>query len=104
MMKQALMFGAGNIGRGFLGQLFSESGYEVVFVDIDQIVLQKLNSERSYQLRLVDNDGQQNLTISPVRALHSNEIDTVAEVFCHAEIGATAVGARRCSASTGSPR
>ena len=32
----AVMFGAGNVGRGFLGQLFCESGYEVVFVDIDE--------------------------------------------------------------------
>ena len=33
-MKTAVMYGAGNVGRGFLGQLLSESGYEVIFVDI----------------------------------------------------------------------
>ena len=34
-MKQAIIFGAGNIGRGFIGQLYSESGYHVTFVDVD---------------------------------------------------------------------
>ena len=35
-MKEAIVFGAGNIGRGFIGQLFSESGYAVTLVDVDQ--------------------------------------------------------------------
>jgi len=40
----AIVFGAGNVGRGFLGQLFTESGYQVVFVDIDEPLLQALNA------------------------------------------------------------
>ncbi|MCI9383732.1 MAG: mannitol-1-phosphate 5-dehydrogenase, partial [Lachnospiraceae bacterium] len=31
---KAVMYGGGNIGRGFIGMLFSESGYEVTFVDV----------------------------------------------------------------------
>ena len=42
-MKQAIIFGAGNIGRGFIGQFFSESGYEVTFVDVDRPLLDTLN-------------------------------------------------------------
>ena len=33
-MKKFIMYGAGNIGRGFIGQTFSDSGYKVGFVDI----------------------------------------------------------------------
>ncbi|MBA7563374.1 Mannitol-1-phosphate 5-dehydrogenase [subsurface metagenome] len=39
--KKMIQFGAGNIGRSFIGQLFSRSGYEVVFVDINK----KLNNK-----------------------------------------------------------
>ena len=35
-MKKFVMYGAGNIGRGFIGQTFSKSGYEVVFVDVNR--------------------------------------------------------------------
>lgn len=41
-MKKAVMYGAGNIGRGFIGQLFSESGYEVVFIDVNTEIVDKL--------------------------------------------------------------
>ena len=40
-MKKFIMYGAGNIGRGFIGQLFSNSGYSVGFVDINKEVIGK---------------------------------------------------------------
>ncbi len=93
-MKHAVMFGAGNIGRGFLGQLFSESGYEVVFVDVDEPLIAALNERGGYRLRLVDNERAEELRISPVRALHSRDTVAVAEALATADIAATAVGAR----------
>jgi len=41
-MKKAVMYGAGNIGRGFIGALLSQSGYEVTFVDVAQPVVAAL--------------------------------------------------------------
>ncbi len=93
-MTHAVMFGAGNIGRGFLGQLFSESGYEVVFVDVDEPLIAALNEKGRYRLRLVDNERVEELWISPVRALHSRDTAPVAEALSTADIAATAVGAR----------
>jgi mannitol-1-phosphate 5-dehydrogenase len=92
--NSALMFGAGNVGRGFLGQLFSESGYEVVFVDVDQPLIAALNDRRAYTINLVANDLDQKVEIAPVRALHAREADAVAQAVAEAEIAATAVGVR----------
>ena len=60
-MRKAIVFGAGNIGRGFIGQLFAESGYETTFVDIDRVLLDTLNADRAYTIQLVDNQGTQSL-------------------------------------------
>lgn len=92
-MKQAIIFGAGNIGRGFMGQLFSESGYAVTFVDVDRPLLDALNGRGRYTIRLVTNERTEEVTVGPVRGLHSGDLDAVAEAVSRAEIGATAVGA-----------
>lgn len=93
-MKQAIVFGAGNIGRGFMGQLFSESGYFVTFVDVDRTLLDALNARRSYTIRLVTNERTEAVQVGPVAALHSSmDLDAAADVLAQAEIGATAVGA-----------
>jgi mannitol-1-phosphate 5-dehydrogenase len=94
MTRLAVMFGAGNIGRGFLGQLLSESGYEVIFADIDEALVAALNARHGYTIRLVDNDWIEEVSISPVRALRVQETDAVAQALGEASIAATAVGVR----------
>ncbi len=90
----AVVFGAGNVGRGFLGQLFTESGYELVLVDIDEPLLRVLNERHGYRLHLVDNDAREELWIAPVRALNANDTEAVAAVVAGAALMATAAGAR----------
>ena len=71
MKGKAVMFGAGNIGRGFIGQLFSESGYEVVFVDVVQELLDLFNKEHHYRLQTVSNEGSKDYSIGPVSGVDS---------------------------------
>lgn len=92
LMKKAIMYGAGNIGRGFIGQLFSESGYEVVFVDINPEILQKLNSDRCYPLKIVSDDSSREIVVQNVRAIDAADTEAVAGEIASAHIMATAVG------------
>lgn len=93
-MRKAVIFGAGNVGRGFLGQLFSESGYEVVFVDIDEPLIERMRSQESYIIRLVNNQHTEEVEVAPVTGLLSSEREKVIETLSEAPLGATAVGAR----------
>jgi len=49
-MKRIVQFGAGNIGRSFIGQLFSQSGYEVIFVDVQESLTRLINEKKSIKL------------------------------------------------------
>jgi mannitol-1-phosphate 5-dehydrogenase len=69
MTPTIVQFGAGAIGRGFLGQLWTEGGYEAVFVDIGAALVDQLNARQSYPLRLVGNGSAEERIIQPVRAL-----------------------------------
>lgn len=93
MSKSAIMFGGGNIGRGFIAQLLSESGYEVTFVDVDKELLDAMNANHKYHLQTVSNDGVKDYWVGPVKAVNSNDKEAVAEAVAKADIGATAVGA-----------
>ncbi len=91
MKKKAVQFGAGNIGRGFLGQLYFETGYATTFVDVVGEVISGLNARRAYPLRIVD-EQTRTLTIGDVRALHASDTQPVAGAVAEADLAATAVG------------
>lgn len=91
-MKQAVMYGAGSIGRGFIAQLFSESGYEVVFVDTDSALIDLLNERQSYPLRFVSDSDSHETTVGPVRGIYSQDSKTVAAAIATADLVATSVG------------
>ena len=90
-MKKAVQFGAGNIGRGFLGQLFFESGYETTFVDVVGPLVAGLNERHNYPLRILD-ERSYTMTIENVRAIHARDQEAVAEALAEADLAATAVG------------
>ena len=52
-MKTAVMYGGGNIGRGFIGKVFADSGYEVCFLDIMQDIIDEKNRRGEYTVRIV---------------------------------------------------
>lgn len=91
MALSAVMFGAGNIGRGFLGQLFFESGYHTTFVDVQEALIDALNARGEYPLRIVD-DCVTTVKIGNVSAINGRNSEGVTEALAFADIAATAVG------------
>ncbi|CAH0345848.1 mannitol-1-phosphate 5-dehydrogenase [Bacillus sp. CECT 9360] len=89
---QAVHFGAGNIGRGFIGALFSQSGYHVTFVDIAEEIINQLNEDKQYQVKLAT-DQHEEMTIKNVSGLNNlTQESEVIEAIKHATYLTTAIG------------
>jgi len=92
-MKIAIQFGAGSIGRGFIGQLFSQSGYETVFVEIRKNIVAHLNHTHSYRLKIIGKRSRE-LIIKKVRAINARNTERVEKEIEKASVMGTAVGAK----------
>lgn len=91
-VKQAVHFGAGNIGRGFIGALFSESGYHVTFVDVASHVIDQLNEQQSYQVKLAQAE-EQSVIIQNVSGINNQtHEDEVIQAIQQAQYVTTAIG------------
>lgn len=88
----AVHFGAGNIGRGFIGQLLHKAGYEICFVDVNEEIINELNEKRSYSVILADST-QEEIKITNVKGINSlKNPKEVAKVIAQADLVTTAVG------------
>lgn len=90
--KKLVLFGAGKIGRSFIGQVFSRAGYEVVFIDISQDLIDNLNRTRKYNVVVKSETGDQIIKVEHVRGLNINDSTAVAEELSSASLAAVSVG------------
>lgn len=90
-MKKAVMYGAGNIGRGFIGKVFSESGYKVCFLDIDKKLIEAFNKDNEYDVKIVADEFERLERVKNVYAVDANTEEAVKEI-AHCDIMATSVG------------
>ncbi len=98
-MNQSVQFGAGNIGRGFIGHLLWESGYRIVFVEAYSDLVNLLNKRSNYPLRLLEKNGQEkNLIIDNLVAYHTEEKNNIAKAIATSPVIFTAVGVKNLSA------
>ncbi|PMC33971.1 mannitol-1-phosphate 5-dehydrogenase [Bacillus sp. UMB0899] len=89
---KAVHFGAGNIGRGFIGLLLHQSGYAVEFVDVNEALIDELNKEKAYRVMLA-NEEKQEFFVENVSGINSQQNpDAVVEAISKADIVTTAVG------------
>jgi mannitol-1-phosphate 5-dehydrogenase len=83
--KKAVQFGAGNIGRGFMGQLLWEAGFEITFVDADEQLVALLNDRGQYPLQLVDAYSKKlrTVVIDGFTAIATDQRDKVVTAIMH---------------------
>ena len=89
--KKAVHFGAGNVGRGFLGQLYCQSRWDTVFVDVDQRVVAALNERGGYQIEILG-DRNYLFDVTNVRAVDGRQVDAVAAEIADGNLIGTSVG------------
>lgn len=93
MKKTAVHFGAGVIGKGFIGDLLHDSGFEIVFVDIDEAAMRSLSEKGTYTIYQIGDHSKQKV-IDRVRGLSpiTDEAEVIDQI-AKAEIITTAVWA-----------
>ncbi len=91
-MKTFVQYGAGNIGRGFIGALFAKAGWAVQFVDVNLEVVDALNREGRYAVEVVSDAGSRDELVTGVSGVNGRDAEAVAEAIANADAMATAVG------------
>ncbi|AXF77685.1 mannitol-1-phosphate 5-dehydrogenase [Erwinia tracheiphila] len=87
---QALHFGAGNIGRGFIGKLLADAGIALTFADVNQQVLDALNQRHEYPVNVVGEQSQVEM-VRGVQAVNSAS-EAIIPLIAEVDIVTTAVG------------
>lgn len=90
--RKLVLFGAGKIGRSFIGQVFSRAGYEVVFADINRELIDKLNRSGEYKVIVKSEAGDEVIRVGNVRGLNICDSAEVAGELSEASIAAISVG------------
>ena len=90
-MKEAVHFGAGNIGRGFIGLLLSKAGYHVTFVDVAAPLVDDINALGKYNVQIFGKDDK--IQVDNVSAINSDKnLEALFDAIVKADIVTTAIG------------
>jgi mannitol-1-phosphate 5-dehydrogenase len=89
--RKIVIFGAGKIGRTFIGQLFGCNGYQVVFVDVDPVMIDLLNQQGNYRV-VIKGEKEEEIIVPNVQAISAFDKEKVAYAVSTAGIMAISVG------------
>lgn len=92
-MKLAIQFGAGAIGRGLLGKVLHDSDYHVLFVDVYQPIVDRINEDGYFTVELSDHDfeSQKIDNVSALCSTNEEDLEKIYEKITEAEIITTSV-------------
>ena len=87
----AVHFGAGNIGRGFIGLILSQSNYDVTFITQSKTKISQLQLRNEYPVNIANQDNNQ-IIVRNVTAISSQNKNDIAKQIATAHLITTAVG------------
>lgn len=89
---EAVHFGAGNIGRGFIGETLASNGFKINFVDVNDTIISALNKRGEYTITLAA-PGQKKIHVDNVDGLNNaKDPDAVVKAINSADLVTTAIG------------
>lgn len=89
---RAVHFGAGNIGRGFIGEILFNNEFQIDFVDINTTIIDALKDRGEYEIELAD-PSQKRIQVTGVSGLNNQqEPEAVVQAVAAAQLVTTAIG------------
>ena len=90
-MKQAVHFGSGNIGRGFIAPTLQANSFNVTFVDVNENLIDQVNEKSQYKISSLDINRTREEHIQNVRAVSLNDKKKLKEILLNADLISTSV-------------
>lgn len=88
---KAVHFGAGNIGRGFIGYLLRKSGYDVTFVDISDKLVDDINRYKEYTVITLNTSANKE-KIKNIKAVNLKDTVSLEKAVMDADLITTSLG------------
>lgn len=89
---RAVHFGAGNIGRGFVGLLLAEAGYDLTFADVADQLIAQLQAADSYQVHEVGDELRTHEVRGFAAVNSAKDPEALTAALASADVITTAVG------------
>lgn len=91
-MMKAVHFGAGNIGRGFIGEILSQNDFKIDFVDVNDAIITALQERQAYAIEIAE-EGQRHIQVTNVTGINNGKTpEAVVESIRTADLITTAIG------------
>jgi mannitol-1-phosphate 5-dehydrogenase len=96
-IPRIIVFGAGAAGKGLIGLLFSQAGYNVTFVDIKDDLVKQLRDAGRYQVLIHNLDGtQEECSVEGFHVLHARDRENIARKMIPDVAQTIALGVSQC--------
>ncbi|MEM2915475.1 MAG: hypothetical protein QXH91_08785 [Candidatus Bathyarchaeia archaeon] len=90
-MNEAIVFGAGAVGLGFLGEILSRSDYNTTFIDVDPQIISAICVNKQYKFNIVG-PFPRVVTVKNVYGIPFSNREEIFEAIKNADAVFTAAG------------